>query len=243
MNRLIKGSLIIQWEVIEKMNLIGQKVKSVKLGEGTIVRQDEENNGKEYIIIKFEAGEKKFQYPESFRHYLRFIDNNLQNEVEQLLNKEVVIPTPIPVEKTVFPPFYSLYMDRDVKLSFEEVENKFKIKIRGFGRGINITPDAIILISKVAKNKNEFVYHDYWTKEEDYIYSGEGKIGDQLLTRGNAAIANAASVGKKIHLLIKMSSKEYYYQGEFKVIDYYQEIDVDEEGKSRKEYKFRLRKV
>lgn len=221
MNRLIKGSLIIQWEVIEKMNLIGQKVKSVKLGEGTIVRQDEENNGKEYIIIKFEAGEKKFQYPESFRHYLRFIDNNLQNEVEQLLNK----------------------MDRDVKLSFEEVENKFKIKMRGFGRGINITPDAIILISKVAKNKNEFVYHDYWTKEEDYIYSGEGKIGDQLLTRGNAAIANAASVGKKIHLLIKMSSKEYYYQGEFKVIDYYQEIDVDEEGKSRKEYKFRLRKV
>ena len=224
MNCLIKGSLIIQWEVIEKMNLIGQNVKSVKLGEGTIVRQDEENNGKEYIIIKFEAGEKKFQYPESFRHYLRFIDNNLQNEVEQLL-------------------IYSLYMDRDVKLSFEEVENKFKIKMRGFGRGINITPDAIILISKVAKNKNEFVYHDYWTKEEDYIYSGEGKIGDQLLTRGNAAIANAASVGKKIHLLIKMSSKEYYYQGEFKVIDYYQEIDVDEEGKSRKEYKFRLRKV
>ena len=243
MDHLIKGSSIIQWEANEKMNLIGQKVNSVKLGEGTIIRQDEENNGKEYLTIKFEAGEKKFQYPESFLQYLKFVDNNLQNEVEQLLNKEVVIPAPIPVEKIIFPPFYSLYMDRDVNLSFEEVENKFKIKLRGFGRGINITQDAIILISKVAKNKNEFVYHDYWTKEGDYIYSGEGKTGDQLLTRGNAAIANAASVGKKIHLLIKMSSKEYYYQGEFKAIDYYQEIDDDEEGRPRREYKFRLRKV
>jgi hypothetical protein len=44
-------------------------------------------------------------------------------------------------------------------------------------------------------------------------------------------------------LIIKFSPEEYYYQGIFKLVGYTYEDDLDEEGNTRKEYKFRLRKV
>ena len=49
--------------------------------------------------------------------------------------------------------------------------------------------------------------------------------------------------GKKIHLFVKFSPQEYYYQGIFELVDYTYEDEKDEDGNIRKEYKFRLRKV
>ena len=95
----------------------------------------------------------------------------------------------------------------------------------------------------MAKAKDKFVYHDKWTADGDYIYSGEGKTGDQTLTKGNAAIVNADRDGKKIHLFVKLSPQEYYYQGVFELVNYTHEDEEDEAGNLRKEYKFRLRKV
>ncbi|MGN1457844.1 MAG: hypothetical protein ACI4XP_07815 [Acutalibacteraceae bacterium] len=74
------------------------------------------------------------------------------------------------------------------------------------------------------------------------MYSGEGKIGDQHMTLGNKAIVDAESDGKTIHLFVKFSPQEYYYQGVFSLVDYTYEDDKDESGNIRKEYKFRLRK-
>lgn len=135
------------------------------------------------------------------------------------------------------------YLTRTPILTYCEVEAKFGIKITGFGRGINITGNSVILISSIGKDKEYFVYHDHWTENGDYIYSGEGKVGDQELKRGNKAILEAAYAGKKLHLFVKFSPQEYYYQGEFSLVDYKYEDDKDEEGNVRKEYKFRLRKV
>ena len=87
------------------------------------------------------------------------------------------------------------------------------------------------------------MYHDKWTAEGDYLYSGEGKTGDQTMTKGNLAIRDAARNGKKIHLFVKLSPQEYYYQGVFELVDYTHENEKDEDGNIRKEYKFRLRKV
>ena len=60
-------------------------------------------------------------------------------------------------------------------MTYSEVEEQFGIKISGFGRGINITDKSVVLISSIDKAKENFVYHDHWTEEGDYIYSGEGK--------------------------------------------------------------------
>ena len=122
------------------------------------------------------------------------------------------------------------------------MEKKFGISIRGFGKGINVTSKSIVLISVVGKDINGFVYHDYWINEGVYSYSGEGKYGDQKFEKGNLALRNAAIDGKDIHLLVKFSSKEYYYQGVFGLIDYKFETEKDAGGNPRKEIKFIIRR-
>lgn len=63
------------------------------------------------------------------------------------------------------------------------------------------------------------------------------------MTKGNLAIKNALNNDKKIHLFVKFSPQEYYYQGVFELVDYTYEDECDALGDIRKEYKFRLRKV
>jgi hypothetical protein len=63
------------------------------------------------------------------------------------------------------------------------------------------------------------------------------------MTSRNRAIVDAATEGKVIHLFVKFSPKEYYYQGIFELTNYTYEDALDENGNTRKEYKFRLKKV
>lgn len=123
------------------------------------------------------------------------------------------------------------------------MEDPFGIRISGFGRGINPTDGTVVLISSIGKASGNFVYHDKCTADGDYLYSGEGKTGDQIMTKGNLAIRYTAQNGKEIHLFVKFSPQEYYYQGIFELVDYTYEDEKDEDGNIRKEYKFRLRKV
>jgi hypothetical protein len=133
-------------------------------------------------------------------------------------------------------------LSRDRVLTYQEVEKEFGIRISGFGRGINPTNKTVVLISSINKSGGKFVYHDRWTADGEYIYSGEGKNGHQTMTRGNMELRDAALNGKKIHLFVKFSPREYYYQGIFELVDYTCEHERDEGGYSRREYKFRLRR-
>ena len=63
------------------------------------------------------------------------------------------------------------------------------------------------------------------------------------MTSRNRAIVEVAADGKAIHLFVKFSPQEYYYQGVFKLVDYTYENDKDAKGNTRKEFIFRLRKV
>ena len=128
-------------------------------------------------------------------------------------------------------------------LTYQQVERDFGISLYPYGRGINPTDSTVVLISVIKKGGGYFVYHDKWSADGDYIYSGEGKVGDQIMAKGNLAIKNAARDGREIHLFVKFSPQEYYYQGVFVLVDYAYEDDRDENGDIRKEYKFRLRKV
>lgn len=139
--------------------------------------------------------------------------------------------------------YHAAHLARQPILTYRQVEDQFGIQISGFGRGINPTSEAVVLISSIGKSGGKFVYHDKWTSGGDYLYSGEGKSGDQTMTKGNLAIKNAAHDGKKIHLFVKLSPREYLYQGVFALKDIAYENDKDEEGGARKEYKFCLCKV
>lgn len=150
---------------------------------------------------------------------------------------------PVKLEDMFGPDYHVEHLKRHPILTYQDVESQFGIKITGFGRGINITDDSLVLISSMDKKNGKFVYHDHWTPEGDYIFSGEGKSGDQQMTKGNRAIADAAVNAKSIYLFVKLTPQEYYFQGKFVLVDYLYENELDEDGNMRKEYKFRLRKI
>lgn len=247
------------------MELIGLKVKHTVFGAGKIT----EKHGN-YITVEFAAKTTRFVYPDVFEKYIKAEDSVVQQAIADEINdaksaaeqkhqaeeaarkaaeeqRRAAIAVATPKAKTLdemfAPDYHAEKLARQPILTYQQVEDQFGIRISGFGRGINPTDRTVVLISSIGKASGKFVYHDKWTADGDYLYSGEGKTGDQTLSKGNLAIRDAARNGKKIHLFVKFSPQEYYYQGIFELVDYTYEDEKDEDGNIRKEYKFRLRKV
>ena len=250
------------------MELIGLKVKHTAFGVGVIT--DLEGN---YITVEFASKTSKFVYPDAFEKFLeaehvavqqmildsindakaaaeqkRQAEEAARKAAEEQRRAAIAVAAPKTkkaktLDEMFAPDYHAEKLARQPILTYQQVEDQFGIRISGFGRGINPTDDTVILISSIGKTSGNFVYHDKWTAEGDYLYSGEGKTGDQTMTKGNLAIRDAARNGKKLHLFVKFSPQEYYYQGVFELVDYTYEDEKDEDGNIRKEYKFRLRKV
>lgn len=250
------------------MELIGVKVVHAVYGEGVIT--EHVNN---YITVEFASKKSKFVYPDAFEKFLEAEHVALQQTIIDSINdakaaaeqkrqaeesarkaaeeqRRIAIAVTAPkakkaktLDEMFAPDYHAEKLARQPILTYQQVEDQFGIRISGFGRGINLTDNTVVLISSIGKASGNFVYHDKWTADGDYLYSGEGKTGNQTMTKGNLAIRDAARNGKKIHLFVKFSPQEYYYQGVFELVDYTYEDDKDEDGNTRKEYKFRLRKV
>ena len=247
------------------MELIGLKVKHAMFGVGTITEKDGN-----YITVEFAAKTTKFVYPDAFEKFIKAEDSAVQQAIVDEINdakaateqkhkaahkaaeeqRRAAIAVAAPkakkaktLDEMFAPDYHAEKLARQPILTYQQVEDQFGIRISGFGRGINPTDRTVVLISSIGKASGKFVYHDKWTADGDYLYSGEGKTGDQTLSKGNLAIRDAARNGKKIHLFVKFSPQEYYYQGVFELVDYTYEDEKDEDGNIRKEYKFRLRKV
>ena len=252
---------------MESIELLNQAVKHKVYGAGVIT--DAAGN---YITVQFDSKVARFLYPDSFEKFIMVADTSMQAAIldeisglkkvaevqrqaaadaaqtaeEHRVAERQALQT-IKKRKNIedgFRPDYNVkHLAKQPILTYQQVEEQFGIKITGFGRGINKTDLTVILVSSIDKKKSGFVYHDHWTTDGDYIYSGEGKTGDQKMTSGNKAIVDAEAEGKRIHLFVKFSPQEYYYQGIFSLVDYTYEDDKDESGNQRKEYKFRLRKL
>ena len=242
--------------------LIGRKVIHGGFrgyGEGTIVAVDGE-----IISVDFGGEVKKF-FIDIFINNLKFNDDETHELMQNAIEEAKVAKSAAEAEKKVAEEaakiaeeasskrtkivgrfdagYHAEHLKTDDVYTYQQVESNFGIRIAGFGRGCNPTDDSVVLISSVNRSGEHFVYHDKWDTNGDYIFSGEGRIGNQKLTARNKEIINAKKNGKVIHLIIKFSAEEYYYQGIFELIDYTYEDDLDEDGNTRKEYKFRLRRV
>ena len=248
------------------MDMVNKRVKHKTLGVGTVT----EHSG-QLFTVEFSTKTSRFTYPDAFLQFLTCEDAAdqaaiLQEVADAKAEKEAkaraeaerkaaedqrrvesVITVPkVKKSKTLdemfAPDYHAEKLARQPILTYQQVEKQFGIRISGFGRGINPTADSVVLISSISKAGGNFVYHDKWTEDGDYLYSGEGKSGDQTMTKGNLAIRDAARNGKKIHLFVKFSPQEYYYQGIFDLVGVISDEDKDEHGNMRREYKFRLRK-
>lgn len=248
------------------MNLLNLKVKHKVFGNGVVTGISDN-----LLTIQFASKVSNFVYPDAFETFIVAEDTSVQSEILSEIenNKRAVRKQRLAeetarkaekelrvTERNVTPSrrirnniedgfgldYNVRHLAKQPILTYKQVEEQFGIRIAGFGRGINRTPSTVVLVSSIDKKKAGFVYHDHWTTDGDYIYSGEGKTGDQTMSLGNKAIVDAENDEKKIHLFVKFSPQEYYYQGVFSLVDYTYEDDKDESGNMRKEYKFRLRK-
>jgi hypothetical protein len=118
-------------------------------------------------------------------------------------------------------------------------------------------------IEPSAKSNNVFIYSDPargeiygykfdgWNHDQSvYLYTGEGRIGDQVLKDGNRAIATHREDGRTLRLFVadgevegKSKAKLQLYVGEFQVdpqMPYYVADAPDEEGEIRTVFVFRL---
>lgn len=243
------------------MDLIGIQVMHSQWGIGKIITHDGV-----CLTIAFSDTTKRFIYPDAIGKYIQATDPNVHAAIVADIQsaKEAAsqavqaqsVAAPVSSEPTrvrtvkvknidemFSADYHASYLARNPILTYQQVEEQFGINIAGFGRGINPTSSTVVLISSIGKSSGKFVYHDKWTENGDYLYSGEGRTGDQTMTKGNLAIKNAERDGKKIHLFVKFSPQEYYYQGVFTLVDFIYEDEQDENGNTRKEYKFRLRKA
>ena len=227
--------------------IIGKQVTHKQYGEGTIVKVDDNS-----IVVDFGTTKKKFIL-DKFLGFFKVDDEVSKVITEKIAANKRAKAAEKEAEKrrreeeefnAKFGADYNVgYLKRSPVLSSSGVEKEYRINRSGVGRGINVTDDAIILISSLIKDGARYTYHDHFDVNGDFIYSGEGQNGDQTMTRGNRAIVEAAQNNKKIILIIKASPTEYMPQGEYYLVEYTVEDDTGEDGEQRKEYKFRLRKM
>jgi restriction system protein len=109
--------------------------------------------------------------------------------------------------------------------------------------GIAVCAEHPFIFLFTSPTGDEFGYQDGWRSEDEYVYTGEGQLGDMEMTRGNLAIREHKADGRGLHLFKKVSSGRYGYVGEFE----YQSHEVvrgeDGEGKAREVIRFVLSKV
>lgn len=70
------------YERVRNMDVVGCKVTHKSLGNGTVVRQNDE-----YIYVQFSDGEIKFQYPDIFEYFLMLEDQVLQEKVIEEIHR------------------------------------------------------------------------------------------------------------------------------------------------------------
>jgi hypothetical protein len=114
------------------------------------------------------------------------------------------------------------------------------------------TPNVFVYSDPSRGEKNGYIY-DGWNEDKSiYLYTGEGKIGDQKLSAGNKAIADHKKDKRKLRLFVAdgivpgtKNAKNQRYVGEFEVDatqPFYLADALDEnQNEERVVFVFRLR--
>jgi len=116
----------------------------------------------------------------------------------------------------------------------------------GQRQGGIVTPKAHPVILLFSSPKGEaYGYRDGWLEDRDlYLYSGEGTEGDMTLDKGNRAVLEHASQGKRLLLFARQKERgPYLYVGEFSYADHFWSWNADAQGTLRKVLTFILKPI
>ena len=111
------------------------------------------------------------------------------------------------------------------------------------------SPNILIYSDPQSGEKYGYSFDGWNSTKTVFFYSGEGRIGDQKLTKGNKAIAEHLLAGRALHIMISHSfvpgtkTRRHEYIGEFRIDledPFHLERGPDERGSERDVYVFHL---
>lgn len=115
-------------------------------------------------------------------------------------------------------------------------------KYRGSrGHGISHPANGPVIFAFSKKSTGSKVgYVNEWEGEE-YHYTGEGLVGDQSFTSGNAKLRDHVQDGRLVYIFEEAKQRSYYqFIGSFELLDYYYSTAIDENKNNRKIIRFRF---
>jgi hypothetical protein len=118
----------------------------------------------------------------------------------------------------------------------------------GGGRG-GMEPSAqtpnVLLFTEASAGERFGYKFDGWHKDGTYHYTGEGQVGDQVMSFGNKAVRDHTAQGRALRLF-RADGREVTYLGEFEMPahdPYFFDEAPDRDGNLRKVIVFRLQPV
>ena len=106
--------------------------------------------------------------------------------------------------------------------------------------GISTPTNQPFILLFTGEQGEQYGYHDGWTKDGVFLYTGEGQVGDMVLVRGNRAILHHAEDGKDLHLFKYVGKGAVQYIGQMVCAGYQEREAPDRDGISRKVFVFEL---
>jgi hypothetical protein len=99
--------------------------------------------------------------------------------------------------------------------------------------GISVSAKFPYIFIFSGKAGHQWGYLDRWITNDVFSYSGEGQSGDMEFTRGNLALKDHLSSGKRVFLFYMERKSFVSFETELEIldIDYYPGVDKD--GNSR----------
>ncbi|MEM2281058.1 MAG: YDG/SRA domain-containing protein [Candidatus Bathyarchaeia archaeon] len=133
-------------------------------------------------------------------------------------------------------------------LSNTEISRIFNVCTR---RGIRYSGSLktgirhVVLTTVLNKTPEESVENPYNDRfeGENLLYTGEGRLGDQQMKRGNLVLKMQMEKGFPIFVFEKKSPGRYMFLGQFNIESVQTEKQPDIEGKQRKVFIFKLKRV
>jgi|GEM_PF-656920 len=103
----------------------------------------------------------------------------------------------------------------------------------------------IVLITVLQKTPEEYINNPYNDRMEgDFLfYTGEGRIGNQKMDRGNLALKRQMDEGYPVFVFEKKGPGRYMFLGQYTVLAVTEETQPDVKGLERKVFLFRLRRT
>ena len=106
--------------------------------------------------------------------------------------------------------------------------------------GISTPAEHNFIMLFTGEQGEQYGYHDGWTEDGLFLYTGEGQIDDMSFIRGNKAVLNHADNGKDIHLFEYIGRGRVRYISQMICTGYQERGAPDREGNLRKVIVFEL---